>query len=138
MDIVQILMAAGAAAVIWFVVGGGLYMNPPVAKIFKKAEGAPGYKIWKKQSVWLLMTFLGVVVQGLLWAFVFYFVRPVLPGTFWLDTLFFGLGLFVTKIIPRYIDTATQTTYPKQLLAVEFVNGTISCFVMAGVFAWLL
>ncbi len=138
MDIVQILTAAGAAAVIWFVVGGGLYMNPLVAKIFKKAEGSPGYKIWKKQSTHLLITFLGVLVQGLLWAFVFYLVHPVLPGTFWLDTLFFGLGLFVVKIIPRFIDMAIQTTYPKSLLAVEFVNGTISCFVMSAIFAWLL
>jgi hypothetical protein len=131
-------MAGGAAAVIWFVVGGLLYMNPPVAKIFKKAEGSPALRVWKKQPVYLLVTFLGVLAQGLLWAFVFYFIRPVLPGTFWLDTLLFGIGLFVVKIIPRFIDMAIQTTYPKPLLAMEFVNGTISCFVMAAVFAWLL
>lgn len=56
---------------VWFIVGGALYMNPFVAKIYKDAQGLPGVKKWLNVPKYLCLQYAGILVQCLLWAFVF-------------------------------------------------------------------
>ncbi len=107
-------------------------MNPFVARIYKGFENSPGVKRWKNTKKYLINMYLfGSLLQCLLFAFVYSFVKPVLPGTLLLNTIFFSLILVAVKIFPRLFDMWMQSTYPNRLLAVEFVNGTIGCFVTA-------
>jgi hypothetical protein len=131
-DLLQIVLGGFLASVIWFIVGGILYMNPVVAKIYKKFENSPGYKKWKDTKKYLInMYIFGILIQCLFFAFVYSFIKPILPDILALNTLFFGLILIAVKILPRLFDMWTQSTYPNKLLAVEFVNGTIGSFVIA-------
>ncbi|MFH8110168.1 MAG: hypothetical protein QXE42_01880 [Candidatus Aenigmatarchaeota archaeon] len=59
------------------------------------------------------------------------FIKPILPGSLLLSTIFFGLILVAVKIFPRLLDMWMQSTYPNKLLTVEFINGTIGSFVIA-------
>ena len=127
------------ASVAWFIIGGALYLNPVVAKIYKKFDGSPGVKKWKSTKVYLLnMYFFGALLQCLLFAFVYSFIKPALTESLPLNVLFFGMILVAIKIIPRLFDMWIQTVYPDKLLTVELVNGIIGSFVMALVLALVI
>jgi len=137
-DIWITLFGGFSASVVWFIVGGALYQNPFVAKIYKDAEGSPGLKKWTNIPKYLALQYFGILVQCILWAFVFAFIKPVLFEGILLNTLFFGLILIAIKIIPRAIDMWIQSTYPNKLLAVEFINGAIGSFVIAAAISFII
>ncbi len=132
------LLAGFVASVVWFTAGSVLYLNPFVARIYKGAEGSPGLKRWSNVPAYIGMQFVGILAQCLLWAFVFVLMKPVLGAGFVRTFLIFGIILFAVKIFPRFYDMWMQSTYPVRLLAVEFINGTISSFVIAAVFALII
>jgi hypothetical protein len=84
------------------------------------------------------MYIFGILIQCLLFAFVYSFIKPILPGSLFLNTIFFGLILVAVKIFPRLFDMWMQSTYPNKLLAVEFVNGTIGSFVIAFILTLII
>ena len=137
-EIGRALLGGLIAAVIWFVIGGILYMNPFIAKIYKSAEDSPAIKKWGSTPVYLGLQFVGILAQCILWASVFIVVEPVLPGGALAKGFVFAHVLFVIKIFPRFFDMWIQTTYPEKLLGIEFVNGAISCLVIGFVFAYTL
>lgn len=137
-DILQTVLGGFVASVAWFIVGGALYMNPFVARIYKDAGNSPAMKKWTSVPKYLGLQYAGVLAQCLLWAFVFALVKPVLPEGILLKGVSFGLILVAIKIFPRLFDMWIQTSYPNRLLAVEFVNGTIGSFVIGMVFAYLM
>jgi hypothetical protein len=138
-SISHVVLGGVVASIVWFIVGGALYMNPFVAKIFKDAENAPGLKEWPNVPKYLGLQFTGgVLAQCLLWAFVFALVKPALPEDTLLRGLVFGLILIAVKIYPRFFDMWIQSTYPSKLLAVEFVNGTIGSFIIGVIFAYVI
>lgn len=137
-DILQSLVGGITASLVWFIVGGVLYMNPFVAKIYADASKSPGLKKWANVSKYLSFQFYGVLAQCLIWSFVFSFVKPVLPEGIVMKGLIFGIILVAVKIIPRYIDMWIQSTYPNKLLVIEFINGSIGSFVIGAVFAYLI
>jgi hypothetical protein len=101
---------------VWFIVGGALYMNPFVAKIYKNAENSPALKKWPSIPKYLGLTYVGVFAQCLLWAFVFTLIKPVLPRGVLMKGLVFGLILIVIKIFPRFFDMWIQSTYQTNCL----------------------
>lgn len=137
-NIVQTLLGGFIAAVVWFIIGGALYMNPLVAKIYKDAENSPALKKWPSVPKYLGLQFIGALAQCLLWAFIFSLVKSVLPEEIFPKGLLFGLILIATKIFPRFFDMWIQTAYPGKLLAVEFINGSIGSFVIGIVFAFII
>lgn len=137
-DVFQTIMGGFAASVAWFLAGSALYMNPFVAGIYKKAEGSPGLKKWASVPRYIGLQYIGILAQCLLWAFVFVSVKSALPGEFLARGIVFGFILVAVKIFPRFFDMWIQSTYPKELLAVEFVNGTIGSFLIGVVFARLI
>jgi len=109
-------------SIAWFIAGGILYMNPPVANIYRKYEDHPGMKKWDNPIKYLVtMYLLGVLIPCMIFSFVFYFLSPI-------GILPFGLILVGVRIIPRLIDMWIQTSYPNKILAIELINGTILSF----------
>ena len=134
-DILTTLLGGFLGSLALFVAAGALYTNPPVGKLYKKFEKSPGLKKWASMPKYLLMQYLGGLVQCLLWTFVFAFIKPILPAGVLLSGIAFGLILLVIKIFPRLFDMWIQTTYPNKLLATEFINGSILSFIVGLVFA---
>ena len=138
-DVVQGILGGVAATIVWFIVGAVVYMNPFVAKIYKKYEETPSVKNRKDVKKFIVNTFVfGILIQCLLFAFVYLFIQSILPGNLLLNTFYFGIILVAVKIIPRFFDMWVQSSYPTQLLTIEIINGTIGSFVIAFVFAVLL
>ena len=137
-DVLQLLSGGVLAAVIWFLAGGVLYMNPLVAGFYREAADHPGVRRWASVPKYLLLQFGAILVQAVLWAFVYGLIRSALPQGVWAAGLTFGGILTVTKILPRLFNMAIQTTYPGKLLAVELVNGTIGSLVIGIVLAWAI
>jgi len=137
-DVLQIILGGFVASIVWFVFGGALYMNPFVAKIYKDAENSPALKKWPSVQKYISLQYVGILVQCLLWAFVFALVKLALPEGILTKGIVFGFILVAVKIFPRFFDMWIQSTYPNKLLAVEFVNGTIGSFVIGVVFAYVI
>lgn len=137
--IFQTIVAGFIASVAWFIVGGALYKNSWVDRIYKKFGQAPGLKQWSSTGKYLVnMYIFGILLQCLLFAFVYAFIQPVFPGSVLGNTLFFGMIVLAVKILPRLFDMWIQSTYPDKLLVVEFVNGALGGFIIAFVFALML
>lgn len=138
-NLLQTILGGFLASIAWFIIGGIFYMNPIVAKIYKKFENSPGFKKWKDTKKYLVnMYVFGILIQCLLFAFVYAFIKPILPGALALNTIFFGLILVAVKIVPRLFDMWLQSTYPNKLLAIEFVNGVIGSFAIAFILALII
>jgi Protein of unknown function (DUF1761) len=138
-DIVQGLIGGAVATIVWFIIGAVVYMNPFVAKIYKKYEDSPGVKNRKNMKTFIVNTLVfSILIQCFLFAFIYLFIKPVLPNTLLLNTIYFGIILIAVKIIPRFFDMWVQSSYPPTLLTIEIINGAIGSFVIAFVFALLL
>lgn len=137
-NIVQAFLGGAAASIAWFIVGGALYMNPIVAKIYKDAEKSPALKKWPSVPKYIGLQYVGILAQCLLWALVFALVKPVLPGGVLMKGLVFGLILVAVKIFPRFYDMWIQSTYPNELLAIEFFNGIVGSLVIGTVLAYVI
>jgi len=138
-DIVQGLIGGVTATIVWFIVGAIVYMNPFVAKIYKKYENNPSVKNRKDVKRFIINTFVfSVLIQCFLFAFVYMYIKPILPGILILNTLYFGMLLVVVKIIPRLFDMYVQSKYPIILLIIEMINGVIGSFLIALVFSFVI
>jgi len=139
LDILSGITAGIAATIVWFVIGAIVYMNPFVTKIYKKFEDNPSVKNRKDVKTFIINTFVfSILIQCFLFAFIYLYIKPILPGTLILNTLFFGLILIAVKIIPRLLDMYVQSKYPNILLIIELINGTIGSFVIAFIFAFII
>ncbi len=137
-DVLQTLLGGFWASIVWFIVGGALYMNPFVARMYKNAENCPGLKKWRNLFHYIVLQYVGILAQCVLWSFIFALIKPVLPVMPLLKGIVFGFILIAVKIFPRFFDMWIQSTYPNRLLAVEFINGTIGSFIIGLVFAYIL
>lgn len=113
------------ATVAWFLVGGIIYMNPFVSRIYKKYEKHPSMKEFSSRKRYLSGVFF---VAGLVPVFFitisYEYIKPI---------SFVNLALIISaiRIIPRMCDMWMQTSYPNKLLAIELVNGIILSFVIS-------
>ena len=135
-EVIPILISAIAASIVWFFVGAAVYMNPVVARIYARYEDTPSVKDRGDTTTFLVNTFLySILIQCILFAFVYAYLQSLLPDDILLTTLYFGLILTAIKIIPRFLDMWMQSTYPPTLLTIEAINGAIGSFVIALIFA---
>jgi len=139
LDLLSGIIAGLTATIVWFVIGAVVYMNPFIAKIYKKYEDDPSVKNRKNVKIFIINTLVfSVLIQCFLFAFVYLYIEPILPGTIILNTIYFGLILIIVKIIPRLFDMYVQSKYPNILLIIELINGVIGSFVIAFVFAFII
>lgn len=136
---INIIFAGLVAAIVWFIVGAILYMNPIIAKIYKKHSKSAAMKTWKDPKKYMTSMFLvGALIPCLLFAAAYSFIKSALPSTFLQNIFYFGMLLVTIRIIPRFFDMWIQTSYPDRLLAIEMFNGIIGSFVIAVVIVYLL
>ena len=62
-DFLQVFLSGIIASIAWFVLGGALYMNPFVAKIYKEAESSPGLKKWTNVPQYVGLQYIGILIQ---------------------------------------------------------------------------
>ena len=67
-DILQTILGGFVASIVWFIVGGALYMNPFITKIYKDAENSPALKKWPSVPKYIGLQYVGILAQSLLWA----------------------------------------------------------------------
>ena len=139
LDFWQIIWATGIASIVWFILGGVLYMNPLVRGIYDQFDSSPVMKQWPGVPQYLGAMFLGAcLAQCFLVALAFALVKSALPDSILGTVVVFGFILIGIKIFTRFFDMWIQTTYPNKLLAIQFVNGSIGSLVIATIFALTL
>ena len=132
----NIILGGFLASVAFFIAGSALYMNPYIAGIYNKYKDHRSMKKWPTRGKYLGSMYGFILVQCLIFAFVYAFVAPVFPEGLLLQTIYFGLILTGIKIVPRALDMFMQTCYPNKLLLIEFINGTIGSFIIALVIVY--
>lgn len=129
--IADILVWGLVVGVVHFVVLGGLYQNPLVAKLYAEAEGKePGLKVWASKPKYMTSMFLGTQVEVYALTAAYLWLRGYVPLESWAEALALGGVFAALRVYPRFWNMWIQSTYPNRLLAVEFVNGCISTLVV--------
>ncbi len=121
------------AGLIHFVAVGILYGNPIIDKMYKKAaKNDPAVKSWASQPKYLVTQFLGTQIEVFVIAIGYFWLRPLVSSDGATAVLLLGTFFAALRVYPRFWNMWIQSTYPTQLLKVEFVNGVISTFVIVA------
>lgn len=135
----EVVLAAGASAVAWFILAGALYENPITKKILAPEAKHPGVRQWEGMGKMLVLQLLfGVGVPSLAFAAAFAGLRPALPHDPWAAAGAFTFLLVGLRLLPRGADMALLSTYPPRHLLVDAVNGAITSFAIAATLAFTL
>jgi hypothetical protein len=132
------IIAIVAASIIWFVAAAILFFNPPVDKVYSVEESHPAVRALPKSGKTVGMILLAVVIQNILWAWVYTVISPLLGSDSLGKGLMFGLIIILMKVIPRDIDRMLLTTYPQKRMTIEFVIGIICALLVGITFGYLL
>jgi len=125
MSFKRIILGWIVAFLIWTIVGSILYMNPVVAEYFHKYKDTPAIKSWDGSMNFIIYMELGMLISSLLIAIIYASIVNSLPGKTFIKGLVFGLMLIVLMILYRFFNMWMLTTYPKPLLIIDLINGTI-------------
>lgn len=122
------------AGVVHFVLIGLLYGNPFVAKQYAEAmQSSPAVRKWLSMGSYRLTQFLGTQVEVFILTIAYLWFRPAFADSALSSILILGLLLAAIRIYPRFWNMWIQTSYPRNLLAIEVVNGTIGTLVIAAI-----
>lgn len=132
------ILAIIVASIAWFIAAAILFFNPITDKVYRSEEKHPAVRALPQSPKTIGMILAAIVVQSVIWAWVYTLIVPVLPGSKLAKGLLFGFILVLTKIIPRDIDRLLLSTYPKKRMAIEFVIGIICSFVVGIAFGYIL
>jgi len=128
---VEILVWGLVIGIVHFVIVGGLYQNPFVARLYAAAERHPGVKPWPDKKTYILLMFLGTQLEVFILTGAYLYLRQFFAGPYDMMTAVVLAGLFASiRVYPRFWNMWIQSTYPNRLLAVELANGTIGTFVI--------
>lgn len=118
--------------IIHFVAVGALYGNPFVDRMYQAAMASdPAVRRWPSRGRYLVTQLLGTQIEVYVVTLVFLWMRPLVAPPGLLGALLFGLALAGVRVYPRFWNMWIQSTYPRRLLAVEVVNGTIGTLLVA-------
>ncbi|MCB9653086.1 MAG: hypothetical protein H6729_02995 [Deltaproteobacteria bacterium] len=132
------LLWGTVAGVIHFVVVGALYGNPFVDRLYRRAtESEPGVRRWASRRRYMLAMFAGTQVEVYFLALAYFWLRPAVADASLAGTLSLGTLLAAVRVYPRFWNMWIQSTYPRRLLAVEVVNGTVGTVVIVLVLHFL-
>ena len=113
-------------------------MNPLVSKIHKKFENSPAVKQWNNTKLFLIYMYLFILLECLLFALVYSFIKPVFPGGVITNGLILGLVLVAVNLIPSISGRWILSTYPNKLLFVDFIGGVLGSFVIGLTLAFII
>lgn len=121
-----------AAGLVHFVLLGAIYGNPVVDKLYATAmASSPGVRQWASKPKYMVTQFLGTQVEVFILTLAFLWLRPLIAIPGYSGAWLLGLLLAATRVYPRFWNMWIQSTYPRNLLAIEFVAGTIGTLSIA-------
>lgn len=113
-------------------------MNPLISKIHKKFGNSPAVKQWNNTKLFLIYMYLLILLECLLFALVYSFIKPVFPGGVVVNGLILGLALVAVNLIPSISGRWLLSTYPNKLLFVDFIGGILSSFIIGLALAFII
>ena len=137
-NLLQAVWGGFLASIAWFIIGGIFYMNPLVSKIHKKFENSPAVKQWSNTKLFLIYMYLFILLECLLFAVVYSFIKPVFPGSAIINGLMLGLALVAVNLIPSISGRWILSTYPNKLLFVDFVGGILGSFIIGLIITFVI
>jgi hypothetical protein len=130
--IVTIVLWGAVAGVVHFVVIGILYGNPLADRISAKAEAeSPAVRHWPTKLKYFVTQFFGTQIEVYILTIAFVWLRPFVGMSGFGGAILFGFLLAAIRVYPRFWNMWIQTTYPRRLLVLEVVNGTIGTLVIS-------
>lgn len=135
---IDFIIAVAVATIAWFLVAGALFFNPIVDKIYRSEEDHPAVRNLPQNPGTIARILGAVLVQCVLWAGLYLFIKTGLGDTLVSRGLAFTAIISLVKIVPRDIDRMLLTTYPPKRLGIEIIAGFVCAAVVGFVFAWLL
>jgi hypothetical protein len=131
----------GATVLLWGAVAGVVhfafialaYGNPIVDRISAKAESeSPAVRQWASKPRYFVTQFLGTQIEVYILAIAFVWLRPLVDVHGYGGASLLGAMFAAIRVYPRFWNMWVQTTYPRRLLAVEVVNGTLGTLVVTS------
>jgi hypothetical protein len=113
------------AGLVHFVIIALLYANPITDRLSADLERAPAVRQWPSKPRYFVMQFLGTQVEVYILTFAFFWLRPLIGWPGYGGALALGFLLAATRVYPRFWNMWIQTNYPRRLLMIEVVNGTL-------------
>jgi hypothetical protein len=128
----MVTLWGAVAGVVHFVFIALAYGNPIVDRISAKAEAeSPAVRQWPSKPKYFATQFLGTQVEVYILTTGFAWLRPLVDPRGYGGALLLGCMFAAIRVYPRFWNMWVQTTYPRRLLAVEVVNGTLGTLVVA-------
>lgn len=126
-----ILLGGLIMGVVHFIVVGVLYQNPWVAGMYKAVEKDPAMRYWPNVKQYITTMALGTQVEVFILAAAYYYLRALFsqPESI-MTAIVLSVVLSAVRVYPRFWNMWIQTAYPRKLLAVEAVNGTLGTFII--------
>jgi hypothetical protein len=122
---VHVALWGALAGLFHFVVIALLYANPVTDRLSANLERSEGVRQWPSKPRYFTTQFFGTQVEVYILTVAFVWLRPTLTLGGYGGALALGLLLAATRVYPRFWNMWIQTTYPRRLLAIEVVNGTL-------------
>jgi hypothetical protein len=123
----SILVYGALIGLLHFVIVGVLYGNPVVDARYQQAmREHAGVRRWDSRPRYLVTQFLGTQLEVYALTAAFFILRPLFASL--ADLVGLAALLAAVRVYPRFWNMWIQSTYPRNLLAIEFVNGTLSTF----------
>lgn len=139
MSATEVVLWGFVAGVIHFAVLGALYGNPIVDRMYVRAAGAsPAVRSWASKPRYTLTQFVGTQVEVYVIAIGFARLYPELPSGGLGVALLLASLFAALRVYPRFWNMWIQSTYPRNLLATEVVNGLIGTYVIVIALYFLL
>lgn len=130
----EILKLGLIAGIGHFVLIGLLYGNPPIAKQYANAmQNHPSLRKWNSLGKYRAVQFFGTQVEVFLITLAYLWFRPSFSGSSLAAVIALGAILGAIRVYPRFWNMWIQTTYPRNLLAIEIINGTIGTFAIVSI-----
>lgn len=137
-NLLQAVWGGFLASIVWFILGGIFYMNPFIGKIHKKFGNAPGVKQWSNTKVFMIYMYFLILIECLLAALVYSFIKPIFNQGVIANGLIFGLVLIAINLIPGISTRWILSTYPNKLLGVDFIGGILGSFILGLILAFII
>jgi len=122
--------------IIGMAAGNLLYLNPWCRRLFNSYHGHPSMKsveAFGGEKKWvMLMTASGIYIGFLQVAF-FCMMIPLLPQTWLLRGIVFGLLIWGLRSVPEAFNQWLLFTYPNPLILVQLVNTFIGTVLFFGI-----
>ena len=127
----NILLWGSVAGLVHFMLIGLLYGNPIIDRMYAQAvDHSPAVRRWSSKPRYLVTQFLGTQIEVFILTAAFLWLRSYASSSV-LAALAIGAMLAAIRVYPRFWNMWIQTTYPRRLLAVEAINGTIGTVAIA-------